>query len=289
MTLGFVAALVAVAFTSIYPAVTRVSVVSTLTPADLLMLRLGVSGLLFAPYLCWNARYITSDIWGAGVKLSFLHGWGMAGCVIFGLQFAPASHSAALGPGAISAWIAVMNFMLYRITISREKLKAIVIIVAGVALLLVGSLGGFSTADAVTGDSLFLAASALGAIYLVYVQRHQLSPVLGAALVSTYSAVILLPWYLLFAHSTIVDAPFAEIVWQVIFQGLLMGCVVFLAINHAVLTVGSQNVGMLFALVPVLGALSSLAIAHDPVSSSEWVAIVTISLGVFFGARPKLG
>src|ERR1700693_1949281 len=109
VVLGYLAALAAVAITSTYPAVTRVSVTTTLTPADLLMLRMGVSGLLFAPCLAWKAARISPGLWSAGMPLSFFHGWGMAGCTIFGLQFAPASHSAALGPGTISVWIALLG------------------------------------------------------------------------------------------------------------------------------------------------------------------------------------
>jgi hypothetical protein len=44
----------------------------------------------------------------------------MAGCVIFGLQYAPASHAAALGPGAIAAWIALIGFVAYRIEVDFE-------------------------------------------------------------------------------------------------------------------------------------------------------------------------
>jgi drug/metabolite transporter (DMT)-like permease len=67
-----------------------------------------------------------------------------------------------------------------------------------------------------------------------------------------------------------------------------MGCGVFLAINLAVLKLGSQTTGVLFALVPALGLLFSLAMANDPVSPLEWVAIAAISAGVAVGARPKL-
>jgi drug/metabolite transporter (DMT)-like permease len=210
----------------------------------------------------------------------------MAGCVIFGLQFAPASHSAALGPGTISVWIALLSFLLYGTRLSGRKVVAIISIAAGIALILAGSLGGLSTARAFTGDAMFLAASVLGAAYLVYVQRHRLDPVIGVALVSVYSTVILLPWYLLVARSSLTSAAAAEIAWQVILQGLLMGCGVFLAINYAVLRVGSQTVGVLFALVPVLGILSAMAVAHDPVSPIDWAAIAAISIGVAIGARP---
>jgi drug/metabolite transporter (DMT)-like permease len=288
VALGYLAALAAVVFTSAYAAVTRVSVTTTLTPADLLMIRFGVSGLLFAPYLLWRASDIPRHIWLVGILLSFFHGWGMVGCVIFGLQFAPASHSAALGPGTVSVWIAVFNFLWYGIRVHRLRIIAIAVIVAGVALLLVGSLGGLSTARALTGDILFLAAPALAAAYLIYVQHNQINPILGVALVSTYSGVILLPWYLLIAHSTIVNASVTDIAWQIVFQGLLMGCGVFFAINYAAVTVGSQITGVLFALIPVLGMLSSLAITNDPASPTEWASIVAISIGVAVGAWPKL-
>jgi drug/metabolite transporter (DMT)-like permease len=284
---GYLAALFAAAISGAYPAVTRVSITTTLTPADLLMLRLGISAILFAPFLVYKSGAIPRHVWSMGLPLSFFHGWGMAGCVIFGLQFAPAGHSAALGPGTISLWIAALGFLLYGAHLDRAKIAAVALIVAGMALILSSSFGGLSTAHALVGDAMFLAASMLGAAYLVYVQQHKLNPVLAAALVSTYSAAILLPWYLLAANSALTRAPSGEIVWQVIFQGILMGGGVFLAINYAVLRIGSQTAGVIFALIPVLGMLFSLAITNDPVSPIEWVAITAISLGVAIGGRLK--
>ena len=181
VALGYVAALAVVLITSVYPALTRLSVTTTLTPADILLLRLGVSGLLFAPYLVRHAHEIPRSDWLSALPLSFLHGWGMAGCVVFGLQFAPASHAAALGPGAIAAWIALIGFVLYRIEVDSKRLAGIAIIVVGVALILVASYRGQSLATAMIGDSMFLAASALGATYLVYIQRRRLDPAVAAA------------------------------------------------------------------------------------------------------------
>lgn len=49
IALGYIAAFTVVLVTSAYPAVTRLGVATTFTPADLLLFRLGVSGLLFVP------------------------------------------------------------------------------------------------------------------------------------------------------------------------------------------------------------------------------------------------
>ncbi|TMH20949.1 MAG: DMT family transporter [Betaproteobacteria bacterium] len=193
--LGYFAALAAVFITAVYPALTRLSVTTTLTPADLLLFRLGGSGLLFAPFLVMRAHEIRRADWLASLPLSFLHGWGMAGCVVFGLQFAPASHAAALGPGAIAAWIALVGFIAYGVHVHSRKLAGISIIVVGVGLILVASHQGLSVPTAMIGDAMFLLASALGASYLVYIQRRRLNPVVAVALVCVASAMIVVPWH----------------------------------------------------------------------------------------------
>jgi drug/metabolite transporter (DMT)-like permease len=286
VALGYFAALTVVLITSAYPALTRLSVTTTLTPADILLFRLGVSGLVFVPYLVRHAPEIRKSDWLSALPLSFLHGWGMAGCVVFGLQFAPASHAAALGPGAIAAWIALIGFIVYRIEIDSKRLAGIAIIVIGVALILVGSYRGHSLASAMIGDTMFLMASALGATYLVYIQRRRLDPVLAAALVCVASAMIVIPWHYLFATSAIASAPIKELAWQIVFQGVVFGCGVLFAINYAVLVVGSQAVGVLSALVPVVGALCAMFIAGDRISGFEWIAIASISSGVAVACRP---
>ena len=286
MALGYIAAFTVVLITSAYPAVTRLGVATSLTPADLLLFRLGVSGLLFVPYLVRHGREIRKSDWLSALPLSFLHGWGMAGCVIFGLQYAPASHAAALGPGAIAAWIALIGFLAYRIEVDLKRLAGIAIIIAGVALILVASYRGQSLAKAIVGDTMFLAASALGATYLVYIQRRRLDPILAAALVCVTSAMVVGPWHYFFAQSAIASAPLTDLAWQAVFQGVVFGCGVFFAINYAVLVVGSQTVGVLSALVPVAGALCAMLIVGDSISGLEWTAIASISSGVAVACIP---
>jgi drug/metabolite transporter (DMT)-like permease len=279
-TAGYAAAIVAVLITSSYPALTRLSVTTSLTPADLLMFRFGVGALLFAPMLIFRLPRITRAEWRSALPLSFLQGWGMAALVVFGLEFGPASHAAALGPGAIGAWVAVVAFIGYGVRLSSRKLVGIIIILSGIGLIVVASYRGLSLDTAMIGDAMFLTASALGATYLVTVEHRRLDPVLSAGLVCMTSALIILPWHYFFGASTIASAPIAEIVWQLMFQGVLFGGAAFLALNYAIRLIGSQNVGVLSAMVPVIGGLCSSLIAHDAISDVEWAGIATISLGV---------
>lgn len=283
---GYAAAVAAVFITAVYPSLTRLSITTTLTPADLLLFRLGVSGLIFTPFLIMHAHEIAKTTWLAALPLSFLHGWGMAGCVVFGLQFAPASHAAALGPGAIAAWIALVAYFVYGVHVHARKLAGIAIIIVGVALILVASYRGLSLETAVFGDLMFLLASAFGASYLVYVQRQRINPVVAVALVCVASAMIVIPWHHFLAASALSNAPLREIVWQILFQGVVVGCCTFFALSYATLAIGSQVVGVLSALVPVIGALCSLFILGDAISSVEWCAMGVISLGVAIASLP---
>ena len=284
MALGYAAAIFAVLVTSAYPALTRLSVTTSLTPADLLVFRFVIGALFFAPLLALRWRRITRAEWRLALPLSFFQGWGMAAFVVFGLQLGPASHAAALGPGAIGAWVAAIAFVGYGVRVSSRKLVGIVIILAGIGFIVIASYRGLSIEDAIMGDAMFLIASALGATYLVNVERRRLDPVVSAALVCIVSALIVLPWHYFFGESTIASAPMREIVWQMVFQGVLFGGAAFLAVNCAIRLIGSQNVGILTAMVPVIGAFCSLMIAGDAITQFEWIGIGTISVGVVVAA-----
>ena len=133
----------------------------------------------------------------------------MAALVVFGLKFAPASHAAALGPGAIAAWIALLGYVVLGIQVPARRVSGIAI-VAGVLLILAASGQGLSAADVLIGDAMFLAASALGASYPVSAAAGTRSRA-GGGVGLRDSALVVVPWHGLFATSTIASAPLREV------------------------------------------------------------------------------
>jgi drug/metabolite transporter (DMT)-like permease len=115
---------------------------------------------------------------------------------------------------------------------------------------------------------------------LVNVERRRLDAILSAALVCTASAIIIVPWHVFLGASSIASAPLHEIVWQILFQGVMFSAVAFVALNCAIRLIGSQNVGVLTAMVPVIGGFCSSMIAGDSISNVEWAGIGTISISV---------
>lgn len=283
LTYSFTVALILLLSSS--PAVTRLAVTQTLTVYDLLVMRCGIGGLILLPYFLMQLRTIPRRLLWIGFLLAFFQGWGMHFATIIGLQFAPAAHASALGPGFIPVWVAMWGWLFYRIRPSRIQATGMVLIALGAAVLLLNSTGAAFDSKTLFGDLFFLLASTFGAIYLVYIQRHRIPPLQGGSLVAVYSGLVFVPWFLLSpVESRILQAPASELVFQILYQGVGIGAVFVVMLNFVVVRMGSQRFSIIGACVPVLALMFGRLIAGDGISMGECVAVALISTGVLYGA-----
>jgi len=285
---GYLSAALAVLIAASYPVATRAAVIGSFSPQELVKLRFGVGALLFLPYLLLRWPGIGRDAWLRGVPLTLFQGAGMAALVICGLQFAPASHQAALGPGIVPAWVALLGFVLFGRRPSGRVVAGALLCLAGVAALLWAS-GARAGSSALLGDLMFVGAAALAALYVLQLRRWGIGPMQAAALVTVYSAALVVPWHLWSAAEPLWRAPPLELAWQVLWQGVLTACVSFVALNHAVARLGAERATALVALVPALSAaLGALFLGELP-SAAEVAAIVAVSAGVSIAAARGYG
>jgi len=86
------------------------------------------------------------------------------------------------------------------------------------------------------------------------------------------SALIVVPWHLWSASGALWrTAPF-ELLWQVLWQGVLIGCIALVALNHAIARLGPERASALVALVPALSAILGLLFLGESLSNAEIVA-----------------
>ena len=111
---GFGCAIAAALIMAATIAVSRLALKTDLAPADLLVLRFGLAGILFLPILVCTWPNLPHLARRAALPLSFAHGWGMAGLSIAGMAFAPAAHAAALGPGLSPLFVAILAMLVFR-------------------------------------------------------------------------------------------------------------------------------------------------------------------------------
>jgi len=282
---GYFAAAIAVLICASYPVATRAGVTGSFTPQELVTLRFGVGALLLLPLLLLQLRDIPRETWLRGIPLTLFQGAGMAALVICGLQFAPANHAAALGPGASPAWVALLGLLVFARRPSARTIVGATLCATGVATLICWSAAEMNGA-VLAGDLMFLAASALGALYVLQLRQWEIGAVQGAAIVSLYSAFVVVPWYLWSAPGTLARVAPGELLWQLLWQGVLVGCVVLIALNHAISRLGAERTSALIALVPVLTAILALLCLGEAPSAAEISAFVVISAGVSIAAAP---
>lgn len=286
---GYCAAAIAVLVWASYPVATRAGVTGSFAPHELVALRFGVGALLFLPYLALNFREIRRAAWLQGIPLTLFQGAGMGALVICGLQFAPAHHAAALGPGVSPAWVALLGFLLFAKRPSTRVVAGSVLCLGGVVALVMWSAGGHAP-KVLAGDAMFLAASALGALYVLHLRKWGIGAIQGAAIVSIYSALIVVPWHFWSAAESLWRFSPRELIWQILWQGVLIGCVALVALNHAIARLGVERSSALVALVPVLSAGFALVFLGEVPSAVEIAAFLAISAGVSMQAiRPLAG
>ena len=279
---GCIAAFLAVVIFASYPVATRAGVTGSFAPQDLIVLRFGIGALLFLPYLVVQFSLIHSEVWLRGISLAIFQGAGMAGLVIFGLQLAPANHAAALGPGISPAWVAVLGYIVFAKRPSVRIVFGAIFCSLGVLVLTYSSASG-APVITLAGDAMFVCASALGALYVLQLRNWGIGAMQGAAIVTVYSALIVVPWYAWFTPRSLWDAAPIDLLWQVLWQGLLIGCVALIAMSLAIARLGSERSSVFFAFVPVLSAVLGILFLGETPSGVEMAGILAISGGVAIG------
>jgi drug/metabolite transporter (DMT)-like permease len=285
---GYAAAIVVVLIWASYPVATRAGVTGSFAPQDLMLLRFGVGALLFLPWVALHFRAIRREAWLRGVPLALFQGAGMAALVICGLQFAPANHAAALGPGVAPAWVALLGYLVFSRRPSARMVVGAGLSALGVVILAAASASMHSPA-VLKGDLMFLAASALGALYVLQLRTWGINAIQAAAIVTLYSALAVVPWYLLAASGALWHVAPIALLWQLLWQGVLIGCIALVALNHAIARLGPDRASALVALVPALSAVLGLLFLGEALSSTEIAAILAISAGVSIGASRAYG
>ena len=285
---GYAAAVVVVLIFASYPVATRAGVTGSFAPHDLMLLRFGVGALLFLPWVMLHFRAIRRDAWLRGIPLALFQGAGMAALEICGLQYAPASHAAALGPGMVPAWVALLGFLVF-----ARRPSARIIVGASLCAIGVFTLAWWSAAElnarVLAGDAMFLAASALGALYVLQLRNWGIGAIQGAAIVTLYSALVVVPWHLWSASGELWQVAPVELLWQVLWQGILIGCVALVALNHAIERLGSARSSALVALVPALTAVLGFLFLGEVPSRAELAAMLAIAAGVLIAASSQPG
>lgn len=283
-TSGFIAALVAISIWAGWIPVTRLGVVTRLSPEDVAALRFGISGLLLAPVLLLNWREIPWHrpalllplLAGAGVPYQLLFGHGLA--------IANSGQAAVLGPGLVSSLVALLAAAFLGERLRRAQLLGLLVTLAGV--------GGVLGHDLVSGRAhlegylLIVGGASSWAAYTVASRALALRPIVNAAAVATINGLIYVPLYLASGGAQRIAALPAGDLWlQGVYQGVVTAVLALIAFAVAVERLGAAAAASVTPLVPVLATLYGWMLLGDRVDAATALGLAAVAAGVLIVNR----
>lgn len=292
-TIGVLCGLAVALIWSGWSVATRLAMKTTLAPADVTMLRFGVSALLLWPILLRQGMgtkglqriglsRICVMLAGAGIPFM------LAASV--GMRFAPASHVATLMIGSMPIWVALLSAALYGERFSRVQVWGLLAVIAGAACMGGHALIAQRAQGEWRGDLLFLCGGLLFASYTVTQRRSGISPWQATALVNVGSALIFAPIYFLLLSPGIFSAPLRDVLFQVVAQGIFVAILAMFFYAEAVRRLGAPRAAIFGALAPGLAVLMGMPVLGEFPDYFTLAGIALVMAGVFLvvtGARPK--
>lgn len=263
----------------------RFSLKEHLTATDMASLRFAGAGAVFLP-IVWQRGLATLKTlgWRRGLALAALAGLPYPLIINWGLTYAPAAHGASLCPASIVFFSFLLS--LVRERASRQRIIGVVTIIAGLLLFIAPARPG--AGDILFGDLLFIGSGAMFSAYAALVQRWRVDPVTATAAVVVLSCLPLPLLYLL-APSGLQAASAAEIISQIVIQGLLAGAAAMFLYTYIVSQLGSQAASLFLPGVPIATVMVGMVVLGETPMTMQFAAIAIMAAGMGYSTMGGRG
>ncbi len=262
----------------------RHGLLAGLSPQDLVAIRYGVAGVMFAPVL---ARLGLGGIgWWRAATLTLLGGVPYFLLIVAGLSFAPSAHAAVLNPGGTTVFALLIAHAVMGTRPAPRVVAALGAVLAGLVLV-AAPFAAPTPPGAWIGDLLLLASGLSWAGFGVLLQVWRMDGLRGAAIVSTLSLAWLPAHALLWGFDGLVAHP-GEAALQALLQGVCAGGVAVALYARAVAALGAARAAFLPPAVPALVTLWSAIFLGEEVSAIQVAGMALVVGGMVAAAtRPR--
>lgn len=253
------------------------------SPADLVLYRFGLFGLLLIPFVFRGGFGSPGGLnWGRGVAIALTGGLITAFCSNSGFLYVPLGHGAVIQPSmaSLSGLILTATFLGERLRITR---------VIG-AFGIIGGLFIFAGESATTigthgigGDLLFMTAGFSYAVFGLLLAFWRVESVRAAAVATVLSFLIFVPVHaLLFGYERIAAAGVYENLLQLGAQGILGGALSMYFFARTVVLLGPARAAVFPSLVPGFALLVGFLTLGEIPTLTQLIgfAIVTASFAL---------
>jgi len=265
----------------------RLGIRTRLAPQDIVAIRFAVAGLILLPYLLKKGLAVDRLGWTGLAAIMVGGGAPMVLVAYGGLVFAPSAHAASLYTALIPLYVAILAAAVLGESFTAAKRTGLVLIVAGV-LGIVWAAGGTIGTRQNIGHAMFITAGMLWACYVVALRKARLDGLHAAAIAAVGSLIGYVPVYLIIFGTGLFDTPWRDLALQAVVHGLLVAVISFVCIGRAVSILGASNGSAFAALAPAITALLAIPVLGEWPATTDWIAMLLISVGVYIASGAPL-
>ena len=266
----------------IQPIVSKISVVDGLTAADVTVLRFLAAGLVLLPVAARAPNFPVGPLgWTRAVTLAILAGAPFSLALVGGVAFAPAFHSAVIGPGLTPITAMLLGLIFLRERPAWGELVALALTLCGLVLFSFEGFAGTPAREgAWRGDLLFALSGCMWAGFGCLANRWKASSVGAAASISILSLMSVPLWaFSLTLHLDEVSL-WASLL-QALFQGVIVGIVALYFYTRAVALLGAVQAALFVPLTPIVTAVIDFIWLGEQASLAEMIGMIAVIGGMF--------
>lgn len=285
--LGALCAIVTITIWAGWLVAMRVGMASHLAVVDLIALRFAVAGIVMVPVVVRRGWALDRLGWTGLGAITMGGGAAYTLAVGAGLAFAPVLHASAFTQGVLPLTTAIMAVIVLKERLTAWRKIGIVLIIVGAATIAGLGPGDFGGRESI-GQAIFLSATLLWAAYTVALRKARLDGLHATAIACVASLIVYIPIYLVLFAPRFLAAPWHDLVWQGLYQGVLTGVVSLVLFGRAVALLGASAAGAFIALGPVIATLLAIPILDEWPTPEDWIGIAAISVGVYLASGGPL-
>ena len=265
----------------IQPVVSKISVAEGLTAADVTVLRFLAAGLVLLPVAARAPNFPVGQLgFARAALLAILAGAPFSLALVGGVAFAPAFHSAVIGPGLTPITAMLLSLLVPRERPAWGELGALALTLAGLVLFSFEAFAGAPAREgAWRGDLLFALSGCMWAAFGFMANLWRASSLNAAAAISIMS-LMSVPLWAFFMPLHMGDASFWASLLQALFQGVLVGVVALYLYTRSVALLGPMQAALFVPLTPIVTAIIDLLWLGEKASLTEAVGMVAVISGM---------
>ena len=259
-----------------WPVVTALAVQESLSPYQLVLLRIMVSLPILLPFVFRGSNSIKE--WAKAGVLTVFAGAPYSYLVSSGFQYSSATHGGVIIPGTIMLTGLLTSHFILKDRLSKQRILGGLAILFGLSLL---ASGGSSDSDSLlAGDFLFFMGGISWGIYTLLLRLWPMDAVAVTARVAFLSGIIMAIWFALHEGPAFENISTGTLVFQAIWQGALSGALAIILFNKGVALMGAAKATVVNSLIPVISTVLALVILHEIPNMLEAIGLLFILTGI---------